>query len=51
MISDEKKIIGCCIAENITQVNEHGICDLKNKSLNVFLSDKFAMFEFFHVPS
>lgn len=34
MISDEKKIIGCCIAENITQVNKHGICDLKkNQSL------------------
>lgn len=31
MISDEKKIIGCCIAENITQVNKHGICDLKKK--------------------
>lgn len=40
MISDEKKIIGCCIAENITQVNKHGICDLEKNT------PKFAMFVF-----
>lgn len=43
MISDEKKIIGCCIAENITQVNKHGICNLKKKP-------KFAMFVFSMFP-
>lgn len=44
MISDEKKIIGCCIAENITQVNKHGICDFKKKT------PKFAMLVFSMFP-
>lgn len=40
MIFDEKKIIGCCIVENIIQVNKYGICDLGKKIL------KFVMFVF-----
>lgn len=47
MISDEKKIIGCCIAENITQVNKHGICDLEKKTQSL----QCLCFPCFHVPS